>query len=150
MLRSSGKCAAMTISIDSNIIIALWCKTDSSNRIAAKLLDQAQRQGKLVISAPVYAELMADPLRSRLELDEFTSDTGISIDWKMDEDIWREAVSAYRGYSKRRIRSGGGSPSRILADFLIGAHALVRGYSLLTLNGIDYVAAFPTLKIVPE
>jgi len=150
LLRSSGKCAAMTISIDSNIIIALWCKTDSSNLVAAKLLDQAQRRGKLVISAPVYAELMADPLRSRLELDEFTSDTGISIDWKIDEDVWREAVDAYRSYSKRRIRSGGGSPSRILADFLIGAHALVHGHTLLTLNGVDYVSAFPNLKIMPE
>jgi hypothetical protein len=138
----------MTTSIDSNIIVALWRNTHSSNRIASKLLDQAQKRGKLVVSAPVYAELMADPNRSESELDKFASDTGISIEWTIEEDIWREAGRAYRAYAQRRIHSGGGSPKRILADFVIGAHALVRGYTLLTLNARDYVTAFPKLAVV--
>ena len=34
------------------------------------------------------------------------------------------------------------------ADFIIGAHAALRGYTLLTLDGQLYKAAFPALKIV--
>jgi hypothetical protein len=36
---------------------------------------------------------------------------------------------------------------RLLADFLIGAHAHIRGYRLLSLDERLYRAAFPTLKI---
>jgi predicted nucleic acid-binding protein len=39
-------------------------------------------------------------------------------------------------------------PRRILADFLIGAHALVKGYTLLTLDEGMYRAAYPRLGIV--
>jgi len=138
----------MTTSIDSNIIVALWWESHSANRIAARMLDQAQNRGNLIISAPVYAELIADPKRSETELDEFALDTGIAIDWKIDEDIWREAGRAYRSYSRRRFRSGGSPPRRILADFIIGAHALKRGYTLLTLIEGDFATAFPGLTIV--
>jgi predicted nucleic acid-binding protein len=138
----------MTTSIDSNIIVALWRSTHISNLKASEMLNRAQKAGKLVVFGPVYAELMADPARTTSQLDEFASDTGISIEWGIDEGIWREAGRAYRGYAQRRIRSGGGPARRILTDFIIGAHALIRGYTLLTLNGKDYEAAFPKLTIV--
>jgi hypothetical protein len=112
------------------------------------MLDQALKRGTLVVTAPVYSELMAGPLGDEAKMDRFFSDTGISIEWKIEEDIWREAGKAYRDYSRRRIRSGGGYPRRILADFIIGAHALVRGYTLLTLNRRDYAASFPKLTIM--
>jgi hypothetical protein len=140
----------MTTSIDTNIIVALWRNTDSSNRVAAELLDQAQKRGRLVVSAPVYAELMADPARSENELNEFAARTGIAVDWNIDEDVWREAGRAYRGYARRRIRSGGDPPRRILADFVIGAHAVLHGHTLITLDRRRYAAAFPRLRIVPE
>jgi predicted nucleic acid-binding protein len=146
--RSSGVRAAMTTSIDTNIIVALWLKSHSANSIASQLLGQVQKHGRLVISAPVYSELMADPARSESQLDRFAADTGISIEWTIEENIWREAGRAYSNYARRRIRSSGGTPRRILADYIIGAHAVVRGYSLLTLNGRDYAAAFPKLTIL--
>lgn len=39
-------------------------------------------------------------------------------------------------------------PRRILADFLIGAHALQRGAALLTLDDRVYRAAFPNVRLV--
>jgi predicted nucleic acid-binding protein len=39
-------------------------------------------------------------------------------------------------------------PRRILTDFLIGAHALVRGFTLLTFDQRLYAAAFPELNIL--
>jgi hypothetical protein len=138
----------MTSSIDSNVLAALWDNDHPDNVAAVKMLDQALRQGKLVVTAPVYSELMAGPLGDEAKMDRFFSDTGISVEWKIDEDIWREAGRAYSEYARRRIRSGGGPSRRILADFIIGAHAAVRGYTLLTLNSRDYAAAFPKLKII--
>jgi hypothetical protein len=138
----------MTTSIDSNAIAALWNNEDPLNAVAIKMLGQAGMRGKLVVSAPVYSELMAGPLRDEASLDMFFADTGIEIDWVLEEEIWREAGRAYSGYTRRRKSSGGDGPRRILADFLIGAHALVRGYSLLTVDYRHFAVAFPTLTII--
>jgi predicted nucleic acid-binding protein len=73
----------------------------------------------------------------------------MEIDWAMGEEIWKEAGRVYSGYTKRRKSSGGKASRRILTDFLIGSHALVRGYSLLTIDHGHYAAAFPTLPIIP-
>jgi hypothetical protein len=140
----------MTISIDTNVIAALWWNNDSLNRSAAQLLNQARKAGELVLSAPVYAELMGDPARTEGELDDFLFSTGILVDWHLEEEIWREAGKAYQGYVARRRKSGGSMPRRLLADFVIGAHAQVRGYSLLTFDGGHYLAAFPDLPIIPQ
>lgn len=42
----------------------------------------------------------------------------------------------------------GPHPRRILADFLIGAHALTNGYALLTLDKSGFRSAFPALKLL--
>jgi predicted nucleic acid-binding protein len=138
----------MTISIDSNVIAALWNKDDPLNVTALQILRNLPGHEKLVASGPVYSELMAGPLRDETCLDLFFADTGIEIDWTIEEAIWREAGKAYLGYTDRRKSRDGKSPRRILADFVIGAHALVRGYSLLTIDYRHYAAAFPTLPTI--
>jgi predicted nucleic acid-binding protein len=138
----------MTTAIDSNVIAALWNLGHASNANAVRMLAWARAQGKLVISGPTYSELMAGPLRDEATLDMFCNETGIAVDWILEEKIWRAAGAAYRGFAYRRKSSGSEPPRRILADFLIGAHALVRGYSLLTLDQKHYAAAFPTLPLI--
>jgi predicted nucleic acid-binding protein len=138
----------MTTSIDTNVIAALWSDRDPFNATALKILREPQLQSDLVIAGTVYAELMAGPLRSEAALDHFLSETGVSVDWVLDEAVWREAGRAYRGYTQRRYLSNKSYPRRMLTDFLIGAHALVRGYDLLTLDKRLYAAAFPKLKFV--
>jgi hypothetical protein len=138
----------MTTSIDSNVISALWNDNDPLNAEAVRTLGNLRTHEKLVVSGIVYSELMAGPLRDEASLDLFFADTGMEIDWAMDEETWREAGRAYSGYTKRRKGSGGDDSRRILADFLIGAHALVRGFSLLTIDYRHYEAAFPTLSII--
>jgi predicted nucleic acid-binding protein len=138
----------MTISIDTNVIAALWSEHPASNAAAATVLGDLIPQERLVVLGAVYGELMAGPLRDEEALDTFLADTGIEIDWAMDEQVWRAAGRAYRTYVRRRNKSGGGHARRILPDFLIGAHALVRGYTVLTLNSKDFRAAFPTLPTI--
>jgi predicted nucleic acid-binding protein len=135
----------MTTAADTNIITALWNDDDTLNRMAAKALSQAT--GQLVICGAVYAELLAAPGRSAQLMDEFCAETRIEVEWDLDEEIWRAAGVAFQGYAARRKRQGGAGPRRILTDFLIGAHAAVRGYALLTLDSGVYAAAFPRLRI---
>lgn len=138
----------MVTAIDTNILVALWDPDDSLNQAAQRSLDEAQSRGDLVISAPVFAELLAFPARSATFVDSFLNDTGIAVDWNFDEGIWRFAAEAFQKYASRRRKHGERGPRRILADFLIGAHAQKRGYRLLTLDAGLYPTAFPQLALV--
>jgi predicted nucleic acid-binding protein len=137
----------MTTVIDSNVFVALWDPIDALNRAAQSALDSALDRGRLVVPAPVFAELMAFPTRTEVFLDSFFRETGIEVDWRLEERVWRLAGRAFQSYVARR-RAGGSSPRRILADFLIGAYAAQKGHRLLTLDDGLYRAAFPELKIV--
>jgi predicted nucleic acid-binding protein len=95
----------------------------------------------------VYAELRGFRGRTEGYLDHLLADTYIHVDWDLDEEVWRVAGTANQAFSERRRRQNLGGPRRILADFLIGAHALVNGYTLLTLDQRHYRAAFPKLKL---
>jgi predicted nucleic acid-binding protein len=137
----------MTTATNSNILVALWNEDDALNTLARKALDAALGRGSLVIAAPVFAELLASPSRGEAFLDAFFRDTGMSVDWELGETIWRTAGRAFQRYVMRRAKQRGSGPRRILADFLIGAHALQNGFRLLTLDDRLYAAAFPRLAI---
>jgi predicted nucleic acid-binding protein len=138
----------MTTAIDTNILVALWNEDDTLNTLARSALDSALARGSLVIAAPVFAELLAAPSRNEAFLDSFCRETGISVDWDLDESIWRAAGRAFQHYVARRRKLRDPGPRRILADFLIGAHALKNGFRLLTLDDRLYRAAFPRLAIL--
>ena len=138
----------MITALDTNVLVALWDRDDTLNSMAQTALDGAFARGKLVISGAVFAELLAFPRRTEAFLDQFLKDTGITVDWTTDESIWRVAGKAFQKYANRRQKQKVGSPRRILADFLIGAHAVEKGYGLLTLDYGIYRAAFPKLQIV--
>jgi predicted nucleic acid-binding protein len=137
----------MTTAIDTNIIVALWDPEDALNSIANWALDSAVGSGATIVSAPVFAELIAIPQGGEKFVENFLYDTGITIDWHLDETIWRTAGRAFQAYAARRRKQKDSGPRRILADFLIGAHALERGCRFLTLDAGLYRAAFPKLEI---
>jgi predicted nucleic acid-binding protein len=137
----------MTTAIDANIVVALWNEDDALNTLARSALDAALGRGSLVIAAPVFAELLAAPSRDEAFLDSFCRETGISVDWSLDEVIWRTAGRAFQLYVARRRKQRGSGQRRILADFLIGAHAIQNGFRLLTMDHRLYRAAFPRLII---
>jgi predicted nucleic acid-binding protein len=137
----------MTTAIDTNVIIALWDKDATLNLAAQNALDTAFHRGTLVVAAPVFAELIAAPGRSEKFVGSFLEETGIGVDWELTEKIWRLAGRAFQAYAERRRKQHEQSRRRILADFIIGAHALANGFRLLTLDDGIYRAAFPTLAV---
>jgi predicted nucleic acid-binding protein len=137
----------VTTAVDTNVIVALWDTDPAPSTAARSALDAALARGSLLVSAPVFAELMAAPGRTEGFLDSFFGATGIHVDWTLEEAVWRSAGRAFQAYASRRKKQGGG-PRHILADFLIGAHALHGGHRLLTLDDHLYRAAFPTLTVV--
>jgi predicted nucleic acid-binding protein len=138
----------MTTAIDTNVIVALWDRDPRFSSAAQSALDAALERGTLVTTATVFAELMAAPGRSETFLDSFFKETGINVDWALAEPVWRTAGRAFQSYAARRRKQRDAGPRRILADFLIGAHALEGGHSLLTLDDHLYSTAFPDLTVV--
>jgi predicted nucleic acid-binding protein len=137
----------MTTAIDTNVIIALWDRDTSFSSAAQTALEAAFNRGGLVIAAPVFAELLAAPSRTEAFVDAFLEDTAIAVDWSLDEMVWRAAGRAFQRYAERRRKQRDSGTRRILADFLIGAHAETRGYRLLTLDERIYRPAFPKVVI---
>ncbi len=138
----------MITALDTNILVALWRGTGAVAQAVEASMERAQHQGGLVIAQPVYAEIIAAPDRDPGLIETFLDRTGIEIDWALEPTVWRIAALAFRDYAhRRRAQTGDPGPRRILADFVIGAHALHAGASLMTLDRRLYRAAFPALNL---
>jgi predicted nucleic acid-binding protein len=137
----------MTTAVDTNVVIALWDKDSALSLAAQRVLEAAFNRGNLVAAAPVFADLIAAPGRTEAFVGSFFEETGIAIDWELSEQVWRSAGRAFQAYAERRRKQRDTGTRRILADFLIGAHALSNGCRLLTLDDRLYRASFPTLVI---
>jgi predicted nucleic acid-binding protein len=101
-----------------------------------------------VVSAPVLAELAAMPTVNVQRVEELLAEMHIAVDFDLGEDVWRLAATSFAAYAIRRRRSGGGSPKRLLADFVIAAHAVLHADQLMTLDAKRYSQDFPKLRIV--
>jgi predicted nucleic acid-binding protein len=137
----------MTTALDTNVVIALWDKDSALSLAAQTALDTAFNRGTLVAAAPVFAELISAPGRSEAFVSSFFEETGIGVDWELPEQVWRSAGRAFQAYAGRRRKQRDAGARRILADFIIGAHASVNGCRLLTLDDRLYRSSFPTLAI---
>lgn len=138
----------MRTALDTNILSAMWSDEPMSNSIVAQLA-LARLAGPLVLCPAVYAEALAHPNASVPFLRYFLEKTGASLDLALPESVWTEAGLRYASYAVRRRKSSGEQPRRILADFLIGAHALLRADRLMTLDTNRYARDFPELKLYP-
>ncbi len=139
----------MRTAIDTNILSAVWSNEPAAASIV-QLLGEARRNGALVLSPVVFSELHAYPGATPAFLSHFIADTGITVDFHLKNATWEEAGIRFAQYATRRRLSLGTTPRRLIADFLIGAHALLQADQLFTLDSKVYQQDFPELSLAPQ
>jgi predicted nucleic acid-binding protein len=137
----------MRTALDTNILSLFWSREPWAATVAHQL-SQARAEGGLVISAPVFVELSAIPTGDAQRVEKLLAEMNIAVDFDLGEDVWRLAAKSFALYAIRRRRSGGGMPKRLLPDFLIASHALLRADRLMTRDASRYSQDFPTLRLL--
>lgn len=138
----------MRTAIDTNILSSIWSRYAGAAMLADRVYVAGQ-EGGLIISAPVYAELLAHPSVPESALIQFLHETGIVLDVALESAVWRESGLRFARYARqRRAEKRLDHPRRILADFIIGAHALLRADRLMTLDQKHYKICFPELRLI--
>ena len=133
--------------LDTNVLIALINGEPTAGAVTHQL-GELHASGSLCGSGAVYAELLAGRDVTPAYLTDLFERTSVILDAAADEMVWTTAGLAYGAYAGRRHASGGQLPRRILADFLIGAHARLRADQLFTLDPRRYQQAFPELRVL--
>lgn len=111
-------------------------------------LEKAAHEGALLISPFVFSELHAYPGMTQELIRKLLEATGVTVDYRIEERVWTEAGLRFAHYASRRRKATGEGPRRLLADFLIGAHALIQADQLLTLDSRHYRQDFPELRLL--
>lgn len=108
---------------------------------SAHALERAGQGGRLLIDPIVYAEVSV--AFDRIEDVEALLPETVFHRENVPYEAAFLAGKAFLAYRRR-----GGARSRPLPDFLIGAHAAVRGYRLLTRDAARFRTYYPTVEIV--
>lgn len=137
----------MITALDTNVFSMIWLG-DGLADIAQNLLLKCSAEGSLAVSPIVYAEMLANRSIGEGRAEDFLRETGVRVDWDLRREVWSEAGRRFRIYTQRRRTSGGGEARRMLADFVVGAHALVQADRLLTFDKGRYRTDFPELVLV--
>jgi predicted nucleic acid-binding protein len=137
----------MRTALDTNVLSLFWSGGPLAATIAV-YLSQARAEGALVVSAPVFLEISAIPTGNVQRVQKLLDEMNIAVDFDLGEDVWRLAATSFAAYVVRRRRSGGGSPKRLPADFVIASHALLKADRLMTRDANRYSLDFPKLRLI--
>lgn len=134
----------MVTLIDTNVLVDLTMTASTWHGWSRSQVVSAFRRGPVVINPIIYAEFSVryrdiQDVERLLPQDEF----------RRENLPWTAAFAAAAAF--RIYRASGGGRERILPDFLIGAHAAIRGYSVLTRDTKGYRSYFPSIELIcPE
>lgn len=158
----------MITAVDTNALLALLYDDDYADA-SEDALRRAYRNGRVVVTPIVYAELAADGhFETPSDLDQFLEDFSIRLVEPSREASFR-AGQAFQRYADRRpddlqcpscgtkraVRCeecGSDLTPRqhIAADFLIGGHAAADADALISFDMGFYGTYFPSLTVLPE
>ena len=130
--------------VDSNVLLDVLTEDPTWFDWSASALEEHAESAVLMINPIIYAEVSVrferiEELEAALPADLF----------RREPLPWDAAFLA--GKCFLRYRKGGGARRSPLPDFYIGAHAAVRGATLLTRDASRYRSYFPTLQVIaPE
>ncbi len=116
----------MITAIDTNVLLDVLTADRDHGAASRAALARARAEGALVICEVVYAELAAAFADLPEGFEPFLADAGLRL-VRSPATSLVAAGRLWRGYRNR-----GGSRSRVLADFLVAAHADVVAERLLS------------------
>jgi len=131
----------MIAATDTNILLDILIPNDEFCGASAEALEKAVSSGSLAICDIVYAERCIHFEKQR-DCDAFLDANEIRVH-ALSRDSHFRASRAWRNYRRK-----GGKRTRILADFLIGAHAEKQATRLLTRDRGFYRELFPSLLVI--
>ena len=127
--------------VDTNVLLDVFLPDPNFGERSLELLENAFQQGSLIVNEIIYAEL-APQFDYRNLLDNTLAKLGIRI-VLIDQETAYTAGRKWKQYKKT-----GGTRDRILANFLIGAHAQSKADILLSRDRGFYKKYFKGLKVM--
>ena len=134
----------MATLVDTNVLIDIAVRDSGWLKWSRSQLEQARRRGSVVINQVIFAEFSI-----RYETLEQVEGVLPEDEFRRESLPFEAAFAAARAFAAYRRR--GGARERVLPDFLIGAHAAIRGYPILTRDPAGYRTYFPDVDLIaPE
>lgn len=132
------------IAIDTSVLVDVLIGDPRYVETSGSSLAAALGEGDVVVCDAVVAEMHA-----MLDASDSTMDSIASLGIRYLPVSEPAAVRA--GHMQRRFRQRGGRRDRVIADFLIGSHAMMQCGALITRDGGFFRDYFKGLRlIVPQ
>lgn len=127
--------------VDSNILLDIMTESPDWYAWSAMSLAHAATVGRVIINPIVFGEISVN-FDTLEELEDVLADIPLERDPLPYEAAFL-AAKVHLDYRRR-----GGPRQSMLPDFLIGAHAAIAGYSLLTRDIGRYRTYYPRLRLI--
>lgn len=129
------------VALDSSVLIDVMIADPDFAASSELCIGEALATDHVVVCDAVVAEVQA-MLDTTVDLMDVLSSLGIRF------EATAEKAAVRAGHMNRRFRSRGGKRQRVVADFLIGAHALLQCDALITRDAGFFRDYFKGLKII--
>jgi len=129
------------IAADSSVLVDLISGDGSDSEAAAATLRQALHIGPVVLCEVALAEVCTS-VQGGAQIMEVLEDVGIGY------SAMEPKAALRAGEMQRRYRQRGGNHSRTVADFLVGAHALLQCRALITRDADFFRDYFKGLRVI--
>jgi predicted nucleic acid-binding protein len=156
----------MITAVDTNIILDVLIPGEPFGESSKELLDRHLSKGNLILCEVVFAELAAR-FSSEEELASFLADTRMNLIYSDEKSLYM-AGSRWAEYARKSAKNQFSCGKcghafeatcpqckavltkrlHVLADFLIGAHALVQADCILSRDLGVYKTYFSDLKVI--